>query len=185
MWPWVLRVRASCLVHVAPLGALCPCTLPHRGTCAESHVEDIARCRCNTAALQPAVDVVEHDDPTRSRLECPGCSLDASWQEVPDGEGAPVMCFTCRIVLCGEAAPVVVLVSPCAPPGSQAAAVAEIRQPLAILPGASCSQSAVFWGRRGRLSWDGCVDSRGSMCHIWCPEKDYVMMLSPVVWRES
>lgn len=81
------------------------------------------------------MDVIEADGSGHSRLDTPGCSLDASWQELPDADGGTVACFACRVTLSGEAGPVIFVVPSCAPTVSQAVQVAEIRQAITVLPG--------------------------------------------------
>lgn len=117
------------------------------------------QCRCSTTDLRPAVDITEADDPGRSRLECPGCSLDASWQEVPDDDGAPAMFFICRVGLCGEAGPVALVVPPCALADSQGAAVGEVRQAMTILPGVASSRQPC-WAGYGASGGTGCGPGR-------------------------
>eukprot|EP00892_Ulva_mutabilis_P012666 jgi/Ulvmu1/9772/UM056_0012.1 len=137
--------------------------------------------KCSMTDIQPEVDVVEAEETNRSRLATPGCSLDAAWQDIPDAEGGSVTCFVCRISLCGEAGPVALFVPPCTPAGSQAAAIAEIRQPLELTPGDPArlrlqAASLVQYGAGGCLG-DVTITAVDASDNPSAPAKNYEVTL--------
>ena len=94
--------------------------------------------------MEPAVKVVDGVEGSPCRLSTPGSSLAASWQVMCDDESAAdAHFFSCRMVLCGEEGPVELVVPPVATAGEAPIQLPEVRQALAIEPGAHCAHCSI------------------------------------------